>query len=1383
MRKTVVTFTSSLAVFAAALFFPHQGPAADPDYYIKRATWQETLLASREALKARQKEEEAKQPGARPFVGDAMRGNDAPQQVKVKVAGWKDLYLIVTDDGDYHNDCANWAEAKLVSKDGTETYLDTVEPVSAKQDWGTFRRDNKSVVGGPMAIARQTFTRGLGTHANSVIHYVLQKEYESFEAWIGVDVSRGTLGSVRFIVSSTEIEVKGVTFSSGLWDLLARDFTDPKSRQQVVWEQEDRIWEKEWSGLAELGQRYAKATRGSLAARAAGFSGNVKDAASLQAVRDVYLRSREVEQAVGQLRAFNFHSLRLALEDLTTTFGAKYPKGPEYLKRLSHLEESAKVLMSEADKASEGDRIAETFQRLNSLFQEALLANPLLAPSSSSGPGFDKLLLVKRKADSLGLPQNWQSNSSLPRSGFENEIVVLSPVTPTGRLTTLYRPDGGKFVGDLELHWGADRMLFSSVGSNGRWQVFEIGTDGKGLRQVTPGDQPDVDSYDACYLPDGRIVFTSTACFIGVPCVFGGDHVTNLYLMDAEGKNIRQLTCDQDHDWCPTVLNNGRVMYLRWEYTDTPHSQTRLLFHMNPDGTEQMEYYGSNSIWPNGVFYVRPIPRDPTRVVGIVTGHHGVPRMGELLIFDPAKSQREADGVVQRIPGYGKKVAPVIADAVVDGSWPKFLHPYPLSDKYFLVSCKPTPDSLWGLYLVDVFDNMLPIMEMPAYALLEPIPLRKTPKPPVIPDRVDLRRKDAVVYLADVYRGDGLKGIPRGMVKRLRVFSYHFSYQGMGGLLGVIGMDGPWDIKRVLGTVPVEEDGSARFRVPANTPISVQPLDAEGKALQLMRSWMTAMPGETLSCVGCHEKQCTSPPTYRSRALAHPPSEVQPWYGPVRGFSYPREVQPVLDKYCVSCHNGQPQPDGQTIPDLRGTVKITDFSMVTPGNGGGNAGKFSVGYANLHRYIRRPGIESDYHLLPPMEFHADTTELVQMLLKGHHGVQLDPEAWDRIITWVDLNAPYHGTWHEELANPGAQRERRRELRKAYAGVDEDPEAVPEGVKYQVSSTTSQAATSPITNRQSQTANPPGWPFDATRAVLLKTAAGGPGKQTLDLGKGIKMDLVLIPAGEFIMGDAAGCVDEQPLTRVWIEKPFWMGRCEVTNAQYALFDPYHDSHVEDKLAYQFGVHGYPENGPTQPVVRVSWLRVMAFCRWLSARARLKFSLPTEAQWEYACRAGTSTPFFFGDSKADFSKYANVADAKLSEFASNPYTIFEPLQNATRYDDYLPKDTRFNDGGLVTTAVGSYLPNAWGLHDLHGNAAEWTRTTYKPYPYDPSDGRDSGDATGRKVVRGGSWRDRPAYCRSAYRLSYPTHQGVYNVSFRVICEAPPETMITVAEVPQP
>jgi len=618
----------------------------------------------------------------------------------------------------------------------------------------------------------------------------------------------------------------------------------------------------------------------------------------------------------------NLPALRRAIKDLTRTFESRYPQGGRFLAELEELEKAASTQQD----------IRRPFLALR---RKALLANPLL--------DFNEILLVKRPADSpsLGLPQNWQSNCSLQRTGYDDALCVLSFKEEGAEPRTLFKP-GGKFVGDVDLHWDADRVLFSMPGPDGRWQVSELNLQKTPSPRQLTGEQPDVDSYDACYLPNGRIAFTSTASFVGVPCVNGSAHVANIYQMNADGGQTRQICFDQEHNWCPTAMNDGRILYARWEYADTPHSNSRLLFTMNPDGTSQSAYLGSGSYWPNSFFYARPVPGHPTKVVSVIGGHHDHPRMGELVIFDPQQGRHEGQPAVQRIPGYGKKVEPLIRDGLTKDSWPKFLHPWPLSEKYFLVACKRTPQSPWGLCLADIFDNLLPLQQMPDFALLEPIPLRKSDPPPVIPDRIDPARTDALVVLQDIYAGDGLRGVPRGTVKELRLFTYHYAYQGMGGLLGVVGMDGPWDIKRVLGTVPVEADGSACFHVPANTPISIQPLDAEGKALQLMRSWMTAMPGETVQCTGCHDRQDRTPPAREFYAMHKEPSLITPWHGPVRGFSYPRDVQPVIDRHCVGCHDGQSPPNGAPIPDLRGTEMLTDWTSVTPGNGGyaKTAGKF-----------------------------------------------------------------------------------------------------------------------------------------------------------------------------------------------------------------------------------------------------------------------------------------------------------------------------------------------------------------------------------------------------------------------------------------------------------
>ena len=188
--------------------------------------------------------------------------------------------------------------------------------------------------------------------------------------------------------------------------------------------------------------------------------------------------------------------------------------------------------------------------------------------------------------------------------------------------------------------------------------------------------------------------------------------------------------------------------------------------------------------------------------------------------------------------------------------------------------------------------------------------------------------------------------------------------------------------------------------------------------------------------------------------------------------------------------------------------------------------------------------------------------------------------------------------------------------------------------------------------------------------------------------------------------------------------------------------------------------------------------MDFCRWLSQRSGRRVTLPTEAQWEWACRAGSAEPFSFGPLDADYSRHANLGDRRLRDFAADTsldnYAAQRPMKEPGRFDDWLPRDDRFDDGGFVTEPVGKYRPNPWGLHDLHGNAAEWTRSAYRPYPYRDDDGRNAVAGSARdteRVVRGGSWRDRPARSTASWRLPYSQHQRVFNVGFRVVFEGDP------------
>ena len=402
--------------------------------------------------------------------------------------------------------------------------------------------------------------------------------------------------------------------------------------------------------------------------------------------------------------------------------------------------------------------------------------------------------------------------------------------------------------------------------------------------------------------------------------------------------------------------------------------------------------------------------------------------------------------------------------------------------------------------------------------------------------------------MQDVYEGQGLSGIPRGEVKKLRILSYGFSPWGQGGLLGTIGMDGPWDIKRVLGTVDIETDGSAMFVVPANTPIAVQPLDSEGKALQLMRSWFTAMPGENLSCIGCHEDKNRVPLPHITIASRNRPQTIKEWYGKERGFSFAHEIQPILDRACVTCHN-EARPE---LIYLKGDQRITNWRSQLAGSANPSyGGDFSLSYANLHRYVRRPGIESDLDMLVPMDVHADQTELMQILQKGHYNVELLPEEIEKLACWIDLNAPFHGRRSDINTYP--RTEESRKLRAKYAKMfnitEPDLEYLP---PLQTGIIPQHPEKADIDKGIDSI---PGWPIERS-AIENRQLALGQYQVSIPLADGISLDMVKIPGGNFIMG-STDHPDEMPRTEQRVEA-FWMGRFEITNKVYALFDPKHDS---------------------------------------------------------------------------------------------------------------------------------------------------------------------------------------------------------------------------------
>ena len=1052
-----------------------------------------------------------------------------------------------------------------------------------------------------------------------------------------------------------------------------------------------------------------------------------------------------------ELKWLNMEAIRLAYEDMKRIEGFDAVK---YLPILTELEQQVKQGFGNIYSGDEA--VLANAEKAVANKRAILLANPLL--------NGDKILTVRYQlgnrdrramAPELGTQSNnWSNQESARRKGFNADIVELRNLRDEVQIRTIYKPDNTSSIADLKLHWDGDRAMFTQTMSDNRWNVFEVKLNNGDCKKLIDNPEPDLEFYDGTYLPDGRIIANSNIGYQGVPCVNGSDPVGNMVLYTPQSKNLRRLTFDQDANWNPVIMNNGRVMYTRWEYTDLTHYYTRIVMNMNPDGTEQKALYGSGSMFPNSTFDVQPLPGYASAFVGIISGHHGVARSGRLILFDPAKARKGAAGMLQEIPHRNRPIVEEVKDRLVDGVWPQFIKPSPLNDTYFLVAAKLDKNDLWGIYLVDKFDNVTCLHKMEGEGYISPIAVRKTVTPPAIPDRVKLDDKQATVFIQDIYEGEGLKGIPRGTVKSLRLHAYEYAYVQTQSDHNWHGIQSGWDIKRMLGTVPVEEDGSVIFKIPANTPVSIQPLDKDGVAVQWMRSWLTGQPGEIVSCVGCHEDQNQIVIPKRVIASQKAPHALTPPEGGTRSFTFDLEVQPILDRACIACHNGE----GKAF-DLRGGKK--------DGRG------YGTSYLNLHPYVHRQGGEGDMVVLYPYEYHPNTSELVRLLKKGHYNVQLTDAEWRKIYNWIDYNAPDKGYFNANVLKSFPyqgydQIERRKQLTDKYAGgagVDWKKEIADYAAQLKNKGEIKPVMPKKVSPVKEKVLKVKGWPFAPDR-VKEMLADEKETVKVLEIAPGVQMTFVRIPAGEFVMGSYHGEPDTYPTTKVKIDKAFWMGELEVTNQQYNTIFPQHDSRYVDQQWKDHVVPGYPANKPEQPVIRVSYNDAMEYCKILSQKTGLNITLPTEAQWEWACRGGSDEDFWFGNLNADFGKKDNLADVTTNKFAVSgvdPQPM-SPESPWYKYYTFLPKAANVDDGSLVQVGGKKYEANPFGLYCMHGNVAEWTRSDYVPYPYKENPKKVSE----YKVVRGGSYIERPKYSTAYSRKGFYPYQCVFNVGFRVIIE---------------
>ncbi len=1090
--------------------------------------------------------------------------------------------------------------------------------------------------------------------------------------------------------------------------------------------------------------------------------------------------SVQQKSLVREVERINPEALTRMAEDWEATYGASQDLETlrELIEVLPQAKETAVATLRET-----GD---ETQARALTLaLRQAILAQPMLQGLELVAMKYDFGVNARRQI-APAQPSMACYNVTEGNSGINSQLVKITNLTAATPTVEVLFDSPHATVSCVDLHWDADKVCFvrKDERDGNRLKLWEMKLDGSAPVALTPqGVEYDVG--DGCWLPDGRVIITATAGEQGLPCESGRLAMTNTYRYDPASGKMERLTFDQDSNWSPTITDDGRVMYVRWEYCDQTHFFTRIIMTMRPDGTRQLAYFGSNGYWPNHYGDPKPIPGANGKFITVATGHHS-PKSGRLALFDVSKARAEAGGCEQMLPGWKQPIPERIEDHLYSGDWPRFLTPYPLgtspredgAGKYFLTAMCAERGGLWGIYLVDIFDNMTLLCEIEGSSLTEPIRLEARATPPIYPDTTDPNTTNCTIHVADIYNGPGLRGVPRGTAKSVRVFAYHYAYNKSGSHEGV-GTESSWDMKYVLGTAPVNEDGSVYFTAPAHTPISLQPLDENGQALQLMRSWLVGMPGEKVTCTGCHESANS---IYNVPPLLTSPATMKPWGGKGIAWSFMREIQPILNRRCVACHNDLNTDTDMTMDGLYGKQSLRgsrpNLANINPtilayrdGMNPGGAGAFTRSYHDLNPYVRRPGPESDNHLLNPGEYAANTSLLVQLLKRGHYGVELTDDEWRTLYTWIDLNVPFWGTWHDFALNwanefhrnwigivgpqmqfeqMNASRALREKWNKLYQVSNIDPTI--EGDNYGFAKAKADLAKVMFevpTGKKKPRAKKiklDGWP--------LKEAKPEPVQ--IDLPGGA-LTFLRIPAGSFVMGDAKGYNDETPHI-VTIDKPFLMADVEVPLRNFLVWKPEHYNGYIDELGKDHTTPGINVmNRPWLPAIRVSWEEANEYCRWLSEQTGKKFRLPTEAEWEWAARGGTDTPFYWGGENDNFGPYANLADASLDSIPNQRQTL-----------NYHLRDMRYNDGQQVLGLVGKHAPNAFGLKDMIGNAAEWTQSAYTPYPYQANDGRNTPAADAEVVCRGGAWDLLPRHARVSIRVPYPRWQRVANVGIRLVVE---------------
>ena len=596
---------------------------------------------------------------------------------------------------------------------------------------------------------------------------------------------------------------------------------------------------------------------------------------------------------------------------------------------------------------------------------------------------------------------------------------------------------------DCDLSYDGRTVLFSwRQKEDEGYHLWTVNADGTGLRQLTRGEWHD---YNGCWLPDGGIAFVSTRNAQFAYC--WNSPVGVVHRMEADGSDVRCLSGNYLNDFTPYPLDDGRIIYSRWEYVDRPAIPIQSLWTLNPDGTGLAGYFGNRVLSPATFMEARSIPGSD-RIVCTMTGHNG-PTRGAIGVIDRTKGVNAQEAIWNVTPDVP---VPRVNEGSgnFEGAKP-YSTPVPLDQHRFLVSAR-------GPVLVRTFDG-----NCQSLAVAKPDqgmqwfgaqPLRQRVKPGNVPHGVRMATgtpsadAPAYLYMQDVYNGLEPQ-VKRGEVKRLRVVRelpktvrINPDKRAFGFQFPVISAGATYAGKEVIGEVDVAADGSASFEVPAGVPIYFMALDAQGRAVQRMRSFTHLMPGEVQGCIGCHETRGQSTPLpSRAASMSRPFRKLDPPEWGRGGFDYAAIVQPVLDQHCVRCHSPG-SPDSESQVDLNGDK--TDY--------------FNVSYETLARGRRQSGeaqwdnpytswiptyngFEANILQVAPKTWGSPRSKLADLILDGHPDrdgkarVQMDDAGRRRILAWIDLNVPYYGTsetTHPEA--PGSRRVYPADLDKTLADV-------------------------------------------------------------------------------------------------------------------------------------------------------------------------------------------------------------------------------------------------------------------------------------------------------------------------------------------------------------